>query len=171
SNAQGGGDEKELRRKLNATIAKVSDDYERRYAFNTAVAANMELVNDIARFPADNPGGRALVNEALGTVVRMLAPIVPHIAQALWEVLGEEGLVMDAAWPEVDKSALVSETIELVVQVNGKLRSRITVAADASRAEIECAAREEPNVARHIEGRSVRRVILVPGRLVNIVIA
>jgi leucyl-tRNA synthetase len=160
----------ELRRKLAETIMRVSDDYERRYAFNTAVAANMELVNELMRFSPGEADARALVGEALDAVVRMLAPIVPHIAQALWQALGNNGLVMDAAWPEADESALQRETVELVVQVNGKLRGHIEIAADAARADIETAALGDENVKRHVRDRAVRKIIVVPGRLVNIVI-
>ncbi|MDN5865292.1 MAG: leucine--tRNA ligase [Gammaproteobacteria bacterium] len=159
-----------LRRKLNETIRRVTDDYERRHAFNTAVAANMELVNELSSFAADDADSRALADEVLEAVVRMLAPIVPHITQRLWEALGHEHLVMDAAWPEVDEAALVRDSIALVVQVNGKLRGHIAVGAEASREEIEAAALADENVRRHIGGKAVRRVIVVPKRLVNIVL-
>jgi len=161
---------KALRRKLHQTIAKVSDDLERRYAFNTAIAANMELANELGRFSAGTGAGFALLGEALNAMVRMLAPIVPHVAQALWEALGEDGLVMDAAWPEADASALETDEIHLVVQVNGKLRGQIKVGRDAAREDIERLALAEENVARHIEGHEVRRVVVVPGRLVNVVV-
>jgi len=167
------GDEeavKALRRKLHQTIAKVGDDLERRYAFNTAIAANMELANELSRFKPATAEAHALMGEALRAMVRMLAPIVPHITQSLWRALGGEGLVMDAAWPEADAGAMQSDTVRLVVQVNGKLRGQIEVAADASREEIERLALAEENAARHIEGHEVRRVIVVPGRLVNVVI-
>ena len=161
---------KALRRKLHQTIAKVSDDLERRYAFNTAIAANMELANELGRFRVGTRSGFELLGEALNAMVRMLAPIVPHVSQVLWEALGEAGLVMDAAWPEADASALETDEIQLVVQVNGKLRGQVRVGKDASREDIERLALAEENVARHIEGREVRRVVVVPGRLVNVVI-
>ncbi len=159
-----------LRRKLHQTIAKVSDDLERRYAFNTAIAANMELANELGRFTAGSQAGYELQGEVLHAMVRMLAPIVPHVAQALWEALGEDGLVMNATWPEADPSALETDEVQLVVQVNGKLRGQIRVGKDISREEIERIALAEENVARHIEGHQVRRVIVVPGRLVNVVV-
>ncbi len=160
-----------LRRKLHQTITKVTDDFDRRYGFNTVVAANMELANELARYEPRDTAGRALVGEALSAVVRMLAPIVPHIAQALWQALGGAGLVMDAPWPETDPRALASATVELVVQVNGRLRGHVNVAVDAAHEEIERAALTEENVARHLEGHTIRRVIVVPGRLVNVVVA
>ncbi|MGA7964643.1 MAG: leucine--tRNA ligase [Gammaproteobacteria bacterium] len=169
----GAGDEqtvKALRRKLHQTIAKVGDDLERRYAFNTAIAANMELANELSRFKPATAGAHALMGETLRAMVRMLAPIVPHVTQTLWQALGGEGLVMDAAWPEADAGAMESDTVRLVVQVNGKLRGQIEVAADASREEIERLALAEENTARHISGHEICRVVVVPGRLVNVVI-
>ncbi len=159
-----------LRRKLHRTIAKVSDDLERRYAFNTAIAANMELANELGRFTPGSQAGCELQGEVLRAMVRMLAPIVPHVAQTLWEALGEDGLVMDATWPEADPGALETDEVQLVVQVNGKLRGHIRVGKDLPREEIERIAVAEENVARHIEGHEVRRVIVVPGRLVNVVV-
>jgi len=159
-----------LRRKLHQTIARVSDDLERRQAFNTAIAANMELINDLSRFVPGSVRAHELLGEALRAMVRMLAPIVPHVTQVLWQALGGEGLVMDAAWPDVDPSALESDTVQLVVQVNGKLRGHISVAVDTSREEIERLALAEDNVVRHLDGHAIRRVVVVPGRLVNVVI-
>ena len=169
--AEGGdGAARDLRRKLHRTIAKVGDDLERRYAFNTAIAANMELANDLSRFPVESAGAHALMGEALRAMVCMLAPIVPHVTQVLWQALGGEGLVMDAAWPQADPDAMASDTVSLVVQVNGKLRGQIEVAADAPREDVERLALADENVARHVEGREIRRVVVVPGRLVNVVV-
>jgi len=158
-----------LRRKLHLTIAKVTDDIERRYAFNTAVAATMELANELSRFTPASEADHALEAEVLSAMVRLLAPIVPHVAESLWRALGGAGLAMDAPWPEADPAAMEAEALEIVVQVNGKLRGRIRVPADAGRAQIEELALAEDNVARNLEGRTVRRVIVVPGRLVNVV--
>ena len=163
-------DQKDLRRKTHQTIAKVSDDIGRRYKFNTAVAATMELMNSIARFDDSSPGGRAVVQESLESIVRLLAPIVPHICHELWRVLGHDEALIFTAWPEVDETALARESIELVVQVNGKLRGRIQVAVDAAREDIEAQALAESNVTRFIGDKPVRKVIVVPGRLVNVVV-
>jgi len=163
--------EKALRRRVHDTIAKVSDDMGRRHTFNTAIAAVMELANAVSRFEAATPQGRAVVREALESMVLLLSPIVPHITHALWRALGHERAVVDEPWPTVDRDALRSDTVTLVVQVNGKLRGRIQVPADADRAAVEQAARQEENVRRFVEGREVKKVIVVPGRLVNIVVS
>ncbi len=161
---------RELRRKLHATIAKVTDDIGRRQTFNTAIAANMELLNEVGRLPDSEPAASALRRECLNGIVLMLAPIVPHVTQALWEALGNHGMVADAAWPEVDHSALAVDEVTLAVQVNGKLRAEIRVPADAPREAVEAAARADANVLRHLEGQSLMKTIVVPGRLVNLVV-
>jgi leucyl-tRNA synthetase len=163
-------DQSALRRKLHQALAKVSDDVGRRYTFNTAIAACMELMNELGRFEDRSPQGRAVMQEALETTVLMLAPIVPHITHALWRELGHESAVVDQRWPQVDASALECDTVDLVVQVNGKLRGQVQVAASADRAAIEEAALADENVQRHIEGKTVAKMIVVPGRLVNVVV-
>jgi len=164
-----GDDARALRRKLHETIRKVTDDVGRRYTFNTAIAAVMELCNALGRFQGDDAAARAVRQEALEAVVLMLQPITPHLSHRLWQQLGGEGAAVDAPWPAVDESALARSELELVVQVNGKLRSRLAVAADADRAAIEAAALADENVQRFIAGKTVRRVVVVPGRLVNVV--
>ena len=161
--------QKSVRRKTHATIAKVSDDFGRRQTFNTAIAAVMELCNELGKLDAGNEQSRAVTNEALHAVVLMLCPIVPHICHSLWQALGGTGDVMNAAWPVVDESALARDSIEMVVQVNGKVRSRMEVAADADKPAIEAQAVAQDNVQRFLEGVTVRKVIVVPGKLVNIV--
>jgi leucyl-tRNA synthetase len=158
-----------LRRKLHETIAKVTDDIGRRQTFNTAIAANMELLNEVARFSASGPEAVSVRRECLTGIVLMLNPIVPHVSQVLWEGLGHHGLIANAAWPAVDQDALVVDAVTLAVQVNGKLRAQIRVPADASREQVEAMARGDANVRRHLEGLSVLKVIVVPGRLVNLV--
>ncbi len=161
--------QKAMRRKLHETIAKVSDDIGRRYIFNTAIAANMELLNELSRFEDDSEQGRAVRHEVIIAAVMMLSPIVPHITQALWRELGYDALLAEQLWPVVDNSALERDSIELVVQVNGKLRSKIDVPADADRETIERIALQDEKILSHIEGKTVRKVIVVPGRLVNVV--
>jgi leucyl-tRNA synthetase len=163
-------DQKAFRRKLHETIRKVSDDIGRRYTFNTAIAANMELLNDIGRFSDNTETGRALVREALDAAVLMLAPIVPHICNELWSALGHASDIVDCSWPAVDEAALVKDSVELIVQVNGKLRGKISVGNDADDEAIRETALLEPNVKAHVEGKTVRKVIIVPGRLVNMVV-
>ncbi|MEM6986580.1 MAG: leucine--tRNA ligase, partial [Pseudomonadota bacterium] len=162
--------EKALRAKTHATIKKVSDDIGRRYTFNTAIAAVMELVNEVGRFESDGAQAHAVVREALQNAVALLAPITPHSAHALWQALGGQGAAVDIAWPVADESALVADSLSLVVQVNGKVRGQITVAIDASDADIEAAAKAEDGVQRHIADKTIRKVIVVKGRLVNIVV-
>ncbi|WP_111655900.1 leucine--tRNA ligase [Isoalcanivorax indicus] len=162
---------RDLRRKTHETIAKVSDDYGRRQTFNTAIAAVMELSNDMGRFTVDSDNDRAVMQESLEAAVLLLAPIVPHICHALWQALGHDEAVVDAAWPRHDESALVKDTIELVVQVNGKVRARIDAPAEADKATLEAMARSAPNAQRFLEGMTIRKVIVVPGKLVNIVVS
>jgi leucyl-tRNA synthetase len=164
------GQQRELRRQLHATIAKVSDDVGRRYTFNTAVAAVMELLNAFGRHTGRKAQDRALRQEAFEAVVLMLSPIVPHACHALWSELGRDGAVVEQPWPVFDPEALVQEEVELVVQVQGKLRGRIVVPRDAPEDQIHAVALAEENVARFVAGREVRKVIVVPGRLVNIVV-
>ncbi|MCO6411535.1 MAG: leucine--tRNA ligase [Thiogranum sp.] len=164
-------EQKAFRCKLHETISKVSDDVGRRYTFNTAIAANMELLNELGKFNDSSDSGRALVQEALEAAVLMLSPIVPHIAHELWQALGHSGMVGDCAWPTVDATALVRERIEMIVQVNGKMRGKITVAADAGDDAIREEAVAESNVQRFIEDKALRKVIVVPGRLVNLVVS
>jgi len=159
-----------VRRSVHNTLAKVSDDIGRRYTFNTAIAANMELINTLSRFKDDSEQGRAVMQEALDAVVLMLSPIVPHISHSLWQLLGHEQAVVDCGWPRVDESALQQDSIALVVQVNGKVRGHIKVALDAAREVIEAAAMDEENVQRYIADKTVRKIIVVPGKLVNVVV-
>jgi leucyl-tRNA synthetase len=162
--------QRELRRRVHQTLAKVSDDVSRRYTFNTAIAAIMELMNALSRFNDTSPRGRAVMQEALEIVVLMLAPITPHICHVLWRELGHADAVIDARWPDHDPEALVQRTVEIVVQVNGKLRGRVSVATDAAHEAIEQAALAEPNVRRFVEGHAVRKIVIVPGKLINVVL-
>jgi len=161
---------REIRFELHRTIAKVSDDIGRRFTFNTAIAACMELLNELGRGDDDSAQGRAVMQEALEAVVLMLSPIVPHAAQAMWRALGHDSLVVDERWPKADPVALVQDTIEIVVQVNGKLRGRIAVAAGADEAVAREAALADPGVAKFVAGQPVRKLIYVPGKLVNVVV-
>ncbi len=138
--------------------------------FNTAIAANMELLNHLSRADERDPQTRAIVQEGLEAVVMMLSPIVPHITQVLWQNLGHSGLILDAPWPTVDSHALVRTQIELVVQINGKVRGRIQVATDADSTTIETLALQEPNVQRFIADKTVKKMVVVPGKLVSIVV-
>ena len=160
--------QKALRRKTHETIAKVSDDYGRRQTFNTAVAAVMELCNEVSRHDGQAAQDATVIHEALSAAVLLLAPIVPHISQALYQTLTGEHL-LDATWPVVDESALTRDEIDIVVQVNGKVRAKIAVAADADKDAVQELALAHENVQRFTEGVSIRKIIVVPGKLVNVV--
>ena len=160
-----------LRRQVHATIRKVSDDIGRRYAFNTAIAALMELLNAISHFDDASEPGRAVRQEALETLVLLLNPVTPHACHALWQMLGhDETLIEDQPWPEVDEAALAKDALTLAVQVNGRLRGTIDVPVGAPREEIERQALAEPKVAAFIDGATPKKVIVVPGKIVNIVL-
>ncbi|MCW3480277.1 leucine--tRNA ligase [Neisseriaceae bacterium JH1-16] len=162
--------QKELRFKLHSTIQKVADDYGRRQQFNTAIAAVMELLNVYDKADKSDATGRAVAQEVLESAVILLAPIVPHITEALWGELRPGSQLLDQAWPKVDEAALVKSELELMIQVNGKLRGSITVPADAGKDAIEAAAMANENVQKFMEGKPAKKVIVVPGRLVNIVV-
>ncbi len=160
----------ELRRKTHETIAKVTDDYGRRQTFNTAIAAIMELLNDIYR-KADRKSalGLAIEHEALETAILLLAPVVPHICHELWLELGNTKPIIEASWPIADQSAIVRSSIEMVIQVNGKLRARIEVNANIDQESVKQLALDNENVQNFIEGKTIRKVIVVPKKLINIV--
>ena len=158
-----------LRRQIHQTISKVSDDIERRMQMNTAIASVMELMNAVSRFEPASEADRSVVHEALNTACLLLSPVVPHITAELWQALGNEDEILNAPWPAVDESALVEDETQYIVQVNGKLRDRIMVPASADKDEIEKRAMASDGVRRNIDGKTVRKVIVVPDRLVNIV--
>ena len=162
---------KNLRRQLHQTIAKITDDYARRQTFNTAIAAVMEMMNAYGKIEGDDAITRSVRQEVLENVTLLLSPIVPHICQALWAELRPNAVIEDAAWPNADASAMVQDEIELVVQVNGKLRGSITVAKTMAKEAIEQLAVAQPFVQKFLEdGATVRKIIVVPNKLVNIVV-
>ena len=159
-----------LRRKAYETLARADDDLARRVQFNTVVSGVMELANEISKFEAKEAADQAVLYEVLRIAVIVISPIAPHIAQSLWEVLGEPGLLVEADWPDIDETALVQSKVSMVVQVNGKVRAQIEVAADAQEADVLSLARAQDNVAKHAEGKQVVKEIVVPNKLVNIVV-
>jgi len=163
-------EQRDLRRQVHETLRKVSHDIGTRRTFNTAIAAVMELMNSLARFDDRTPQGRAVMQEALEIVVLALQPVVPHACHALWRELGHERAVVDERWPQVDSAALARDSIEVVVQVNGKLRGRVTVPADADEAQVREAALADANVQKFMEGKPVRKFVYVPGKLANVVV-
>jgi leucyl-tRNA synthetase len=159
-----------IRRQAHHTLAKVTDDIGRRRAFNTAIAAVMELLNALAKYPQHSPQDRSVMQEALDIAVLGLSPIIPHVTHALWRELGHRTALIDEPWPAVDAAALEQSTIELVVQVNGKLRARITVAVGADEKAVRDAALADPHVQKFAGTAAIRKVIVVPGKLVNVVV-
>lgn len=162
-------EQKAVRRAIHLAIKQASNDIGQHHKFNTAIAQVMTLMNVLEKAATATEQDRALVHEGLEIVTLLLAPITPHISHELWQRLGHADAVIDAQWPQVDESALVQDSLTLVVQVNGKLRGQIIVAASSSREDVEAAARANENVLRFTEGLSIRKVIVVPGKLVNIV--
>ncbi len=162
---------RDLRRLTHETISKVNDDIGRRYTFNTAIAKIRELLNAVADLADGSDVARAVKHEALETAVLLFSPIIPHVTDTFWRALGHDEAVVNARWPHLDESALIRDDVTLVVQVNGKKRATVTVALDASQIEIEQIASSEENVQRFIGDKEIRKIVLVPGRLVNIVVA
>ena len=160
----------DLRRAVHQCIDRVSRNMDGRYHFNVAIAAIMELTNSLMKVPADAPADlRAVLGEGLRALTLLLAPFAPHIAEVLWQKMGQSGVISHAPWPVADAGALRCDTVTLVIQVNGKLRERMDFPADADHADVEQAVLADPAMQRHLEGKTVRKVIIVPGRLVNVV--
>jgi len=177
--AQLSAEQKQLRFKTHSTLQKIGDDYGRRQTFNTAVAAVMELVNAVNKFQEEHDTTNesdvarlnlSVVHEALEIVLLALSPIVPHFCHVLWQHLGHSSAIINQPWPTVDSSALIQDEIHLVIQVNGKLRGKLTVARDCDKATLEKLALADSNVQKHTEGLTVRKIIVVPEKLVNIVV-
>lgn len=163
-------DQKALRRDVHKTIAKVSDDIGRRQTFNTAIAAVMELMNKLTRAPLESEQDRAVMAEALSAVVRMLYPITPHICFELWKALGNESTIDHAEWVKADEAAMVEDEKLIVVQVNGKVRGKVTVAADADEETVKTVAFADENVKKFTDNTQIMKVIYVPGKLLNVVV-
>ncbi|MDE0098546.1 MAG: class I tRNA ligase family protein, partial [Truepera sp.] len=169
SGPTGDGDLKELRRAVHHAIREVTEDL-RGFSFNTAIAELMTLLNVMVRAKSTSLVETAVWREAIESLLLLLAPIAPHITEELWERSGHEGSVHDQSWPGYDETALDTDSINMAVQVNGKLRGQITVPADADEVEVLASAKAEHNVSRYLEGSSLVREIVVPGRLVNLVV-
>jgi leucyl-tRNA synthetase len=161
--------QRDVRRKTHETIERVSNDYGNRQQFNTAVAAVMELCNEVSKLEDNGGQNSAVIREAVNAVIILISPIAPHVSQQLWQEFGNNNLVIDADWPSVDHSALIKTSIEIVVQVGGKVRAKLKVAADADKDSIEKMALSDANVQKFIAGKTIRKIIVVPGKLVNIV--
>ncbi|NTW98723.1 MAG: class I tRNA ligase family protein, partial [Geobacteraceae bacterium] len=163
-------EERNLRRAVHKTIRKVTEDLEESFHFNTAIASVMELLNILQPAGLSTPQFPAVMKEALQSVVLLLAPFVPHITEELWQRMGNSSQLTTSSWPDYDRSAVVDEELLIVVQVNGKLRSKINVAAGTGEEELKALALTDEKVVPFIEGLTVRKVICVQGKLVNIVV-
>jgi leucyl-tRNA synthetase len=165
-------EDQSLRRKIHQTIMKVTEDLDGGFHFNTAISAVMELVNEtyerISQLP-EGAGVEGVVADGISATVMLLSPFVPHIAEEMWQKLGKSGSIFRASWPSFDKSALAQDTITMVIQVNGKVRSKIEIPADMSQEKVKEAALSDPKVQQHIKDKAVRQVVVVPKKLVNIV--
>jgi leucyl-tRNA synthetase len=164
-------DQKALRRELHKTIAKVSDDIGRRQTFNTAIAAVMEFMNRVQKAPQDTEQDRALMDESLNAVVRLLYPMIPHACFVMWQTLGHSETIDNASWPIADESAMVEDEKLIVVQINGKVRGKFTVPADAEQDFVVEQAKQEPNIQKYLTDATIRKVIYVPGKLLNLVMS
>ena len=166
-------EQKKLRLKTHQTLEKVTDDYDRRHTFNTAIAATMELLNDVTRFmeTSSDATDQAVTQEALEVAILLLAPVVPHFSHALWHHLGHSQAVIDASWPQLDQTALVQDDMLIVLQVNGKLRGKVEVSKDIDKESLQQLALADEAVKKFTDGKTVRKVIVVPERLVNIVVS
>lgn len=164
-------EQKALRREVHKTIAKVTDDIGRRQTFNTAIAAVMELMNKLQKIELHHEQDQALLGEALNAIIRLLYPIMPHACFVMWQALGHDETIDNVAWPKADQSAMVEEEKLVVVQVNGKVRSKLTVPADAIQETVLALAKQEPIVQKYLEGATLRKVIYVPGKLLNLVVS
>ena len=163
-------EETALRRVLHQTVAKVTDDVENRFTFNTAISSIMELVNELYTFQDVEMVNAGLVREVVIDLIKLLAPFSPHITEEMWNEIGGEGSVHAQKWPSFDEEAMKEDEVEIVLQINGKVRDRIVVPAEADKTAMEKAALAQPKVQQYTEGKTVVKVIAVPGKLVNIVV-
>ena len=165
--------EKDLRRKLHRTIEKITNDIEGNFQFNTAVSSLMELLNDFNNYinsVNEKEWNIFLLKEFADNFVLMLSPIAPHICEELWNLLGKQSLICEAFWPAVDKKALEVEEVTIAVQINGKLRSQVTINLDLSEEEIKKVILEDEKIKKYIQNKTIRNIIYVPGKIINIVV-
>ncbi len=163
-------EERSLRRAVHKTIRKVTEDLDERFHFNTAIASVMELLNLLQSTPLATPQRGAVLKEALESIVLLLAPFVPHLTEELWQRMGHDVPLSSTPWPEYDREAVIDEEVLVVVQVNGKLRSRLTIAPDTSEEELKARVMADEKIAPYLVGVQIRKIVFVPGKLVNIVV-
>ena len=158
-----------MRRKTHRTIKKVTEDFDGGFHFNTAISAIMELVNETYNFMT-HPSGSSVLNEAVETIVTLLSPLVPHIAEELWQALGKKNSIFKTAWPAFDRDAITEDTMTMVIQLNGKVRSKIDVPSAISDEELKSLVLADDKIRELTRGREVKRMVIVPKKLVNIVV-
>jgi leucyl-tRNA synthetase (EC 6.1.1.4) len=163
-------EQKSIRQKTHQTLNKITDDMSRRHSFNTAIAALMELSNALTKFTATDEQSMAVRAESIGIILKSLSPITPHICHYLWRALGNETAIINETWPSVDEAALAQDEVQIIVQVNGKLRAKLMLSADTDKTQVEAQALADENVVKFTEGKTVVKVIVVPNKLVNIVV-
>ncbi|MGL4911397.1 MAG: leucine--tRNA ligase [Romboutsia sp.] len=163
-------EDKAMRYTINATLKKVTEDLSEKFGFNTAISALMELINEMYKYKELDNRSEAVIKEGIETIVTIVAPFAPHIGEELWTMIGKDGSIFDISWPKYDETALVKDEVEIVVQVNGKVRGKLSVATNTSREEMEKIAMEDDKIKALVEGKTVVKVIAVPKKLVNIVV-
>ncbi len=163
-------EDKAMRYTINATLKKVTEDLSEKFGFNTAISALMELINEMYKYKELDSRNEAVIKEGIETIVAILAPFAPHIGEELWTMIGKEGSIFDISWPKYDETALVKDEVEVVVQVNGKVRGKLSVAANISREEMQEAAMNDEKIKALVEGKTIVKVVAVPKKLVNIVV-
>ena len=163
-------EDKAMRFTINATLKKVTEDLNEKFGFNTAISALMELINEMYKYKELETRNDAVIKEAIETIVTIIAPFAPHIGEELWTMIGKEGSIFDISWPKYDESALVKDEVEVVVQINGKVRGKLSVAANISREDMQEAAMNDEKIKALVEGKTIVKVVAVPKKLVNIVV-
>ena len=163
-------EDKAMRYTIHATLKKVTEDLNEKFGFNTAISALMELINEMYKYKELDSRNEAVIKEGVETIVTILAPFAPHIGEELWAMIGKEGSIFNISWPKYDETALVKDEVEIVVQINGKVRGKLSVAANISREEMEKVAMEDEKINALVEGKTIVKVVAVPKKLVNIVV-
>ena len=162
--------DKDMRFTINSVIKKVTADLDEKFGFNTSIASLMELINEMYKYKELDGRNSAVIKEGVEAIVTIIAPFTPHLGEELWQMIGKEGSVFDISWPEYDEKALVKDEVEVVVQINGKVRGRMNVPTEISRDDMQAAALEDEKIKELVEGKTIVKVIAVPKKLINIVV-
>ena len=159
-----------MRFTINSVIKKVTSDLDEKFGFNTSIASLMELINEMYKYKELDGRNSAVIKEGIEAIVTIISPFTPHLGEELWQMIGKEGSVFDISWPEYDEKALVKDEVEVVVQINGKVRGRMNVPTEISRDDMQAAALEDEKIKELVEGKTIVKVIAVPKKLINIVV-